>query len=455
MSHQSGLSRWTFLLAFTLVTLETTRARGDDWPQWLGSQRDGIWRETGLVNRFPKGGPKVLWRIPLHTGYSGPAVVEGRVYVMDRKRTTDKAGKPLRPTRKGILGNERVLCLDAGTGKQIWERVIDCPYTISYGSGPRVTPLVHGRRVYTLGGMGDLFCLDAASGKPVWTKNLPREYKTDPPVWGYAGHPLIDGNLLYCLAGGPGSAVVALHKDTGKEVWKALTTQEIGYSPPMIYTVGGKRQLIIWLSESVNGLDPATGKVFWTRKYPADRNPQRPAVNIATVRCAGDLLFVSTYYHGPMMLQFTAGKSAPDVLWRGKSHNPGKPDGLHSTMATPVVQDGYIYGICAAGELRCLEAKTGKPRWSTLAVMGGKRCDCGTAFLIPQAKRFVLFNDQGELILADLTPKGYKEIDRARILEPVQEARGRTVVWSHPAFARRCVFARNDKEIVCVSLAKS
>jgi hypothetical protein len=100
-----------------------------------------------------------------------------------------------------------------------------------------------------------------------------------------------------------------------------------------------------------------------------------------------------------------------------------------------------------------LDATTGKQVWETYAATGGAKSDCGTAFLIPQGDRFVLFNDNGELILADLSPKGYKEIDRARILEPVEEARGRIVVWSHPAFARRCVFARNNKEIVCVSLA--
>ena len=117
--------------------------------------------------------------------------------------------------------------------------------------------------------MGDLLCLDRLTGKVRWAKNLGKEYHLDgPPVWGWAAHPLLDGDLLYCLVGGEGSAVVAFEKDTGKEVWKALTTEEIGYSPPMIYEAGGKRQLIIWLSESINALEPATGKVYWTKPYP-------------------------------------------------------------------------------------------------------------------------------------------------------------------------------------------
>ena len=225
---------------------------------------------------------------------------------MDRQRARDESGKPLRPTRQGIPGNERVLCLDVLDGRVIWQDEYDCPYKVSYPSGPRTTPLVHQGRVYTLGAMGDLRCLDIKTGKPLWKKNLCQEYKTESPVWGYAAHPLIDGDLLYCLVGGEGSAAVAFHKDTGKEVWKALSSQEVGYSPPMIYEAGGKRQLIIWLSDSINGLDPATGKVYWTQAYPASGSPQRPAVNIVTVRRHDDLLFVSTYYNGPMMLKLAA-----------------------------------------------------------------------------------------------------------------------------------------------------
>lgn len=446
-------ARTVLALAAAAITLAGSSALAMDWPQWLGAKRDGVWRETGLVAAFPSGGPPVLWRVPLGRGYSGPAVADGRVYVMDREPARDAAGKPLRATRQGIPGNERVLCLSAADGKQIWKHEYDCPYQISYPSGPRTTPLVAGGWVYTLGAMGDLYCLDARTGAPRWSKNLRREYQADPPVWGWSASPLLDGDLLYTLAGGEGSAVVALHKDTGKEVWRALTSQEVCYSPPMIYEAGGKRQLFIWLSEALYSLDPATGKVYWTQTYPASGSPERPAVNIATVRRLGDLLFLTSAYHGPMMLKLAADRPAATVLWHGKSRRMDKPDGLHSLMSTPVLKDGYVYGVCAMGELRCLEAATGKELWHTYAATGGQRTDCGTAFLVPQGDRFVLFNDQGDLILAELTPRGYHEISRAHILDGVEAARGRDVVWSHPAFAHRCVFARNDKEMVCVSLA--
>ena len=265
-------------------------------PSGLGPKRDGVWRESGLAERFPPGGPKVLWRVPVGTGYSGPAVANGRVYLMDRQRPTGPDGKPARPTRAGIPGRERVLCLDAADGKVLWKYEDDCPYKISYPSGPRTTPLVHQGSVYTLGAMGDPCRLDAATGVARWSKNLAKEYGVPPPVWGWAAHPLIDGDLLYCLVGGKGSAVVAFNKETGKEVWRALTSEEVGYSPPMIYRAGGVRQLIIWLSESINSLHPVTGRTYWTQAYPTSGPPQRPAVNIATVRCADNRLFVTTYY---------------------------------------------------------------------------------------------------------------------------------------------------------------
>jgi outer membrane protein assembly factor BamB len=446
--------RWVLLFG-GLALLAAPRGHGADWPQWLGEDREGVWRETGLAERFPAGGPKVLWRAPLGAGNSGPAVAGGRVYVMDRQPALGADGKPAPAEDGKSPGKERVVCLSAADGKPVWERAYDCPYTIAYRTGPRVTPLVHKGRVYTLGAMGDLYCLEAVTGAVRWHKNLAKDYKAPPPAWGWAASPLVDGDLLYCLVGGEGSAVVAFNKDTGEEVWKALTTEEIGYSPPILIEAGGKRQLVVWHSESVNGLDPATGRVYWTQPYPTEGEPERPAPTIAQVRRSGDLLFLTSYYHGPLMLRLAADRPAVSVLWKDKTTKRTRPVGLHCLMSTPVIKDGHIYGVCANGELRCCDVKTGEQLWETYAATGGKKADCGTAFLVPQGDRFVLFNDGGELILANLTPKGYDEIDRARIIEPVESSRGRQVVWAHPAFANRCVFARNNKEIVCVSLAAS
>jgi outer membrane protein assembly factor BamB len=451
------MRRLDLILCLVLVALFAIEqpSRADDWPQWLGPHRDAIWRESGILDQFPKDGPPVRWRTPIGGGYAGPAVVGGRVYVTDRilARDARNPGSGFEGNAR-IQGKERVLCLHEATGKELWKVEYNRTYQVQYPAGPRTTPIVHGGKVYTLGTMGDLLCLDAATGKQIWAKNFPRDYKAHVPVWGFSANPLLDDQgehpKLICLVGGEDHVVVAFDKDTGKELWHALSADEPGYSPPMIYQFGGKRQLIIWHPEAVNGLNPDTGEVYWSEPFTAKAGLTAP-----TARQAGNLLFVTAFYDGPLMLQFAAANPRPTVLWRGKSHSetPKLTDGLHSIIATPFLKDGYIYGVCSYGELRCLKADTGKRIWQTHAATGGKSERWANAFLVEQGERFFLFNEKGDLIIARLTPDGYKEISRAHILDPTNSLPGRPVVWSHPAFANKSMYVRNDEEIVCVSLA--
>ncbi|MDW8224310.1 MAG: PQQ-binding-like beta-propeller repeat protein [Gemmatales bacterium] len=421
---------------------------GDDWPQWLGPQRDGVWREDGIVERFPPAGLKVLWRTPLGGGYAGPAVAGQRVLVTDWRKEPGAREQSNPFLRGDTPGHESVLCLEADSGRILWQYRYPARYRISYPAGPRCTPTVDGDRVYTLGAMGHLLCLELATGRVIWSKELPADYKCEVPLWGYAAHPLIDGNKLITLAGGEGSLVVALDKHSGKELWRALSAAEPGYCPPVIYDHAGRRQLIIWHPEAVESLDPETGQVYWRQPFRI-----RSGLSIPMPRKLGDLLFVTAFYDGPMMLRLDAHKPAASLLWRGKSNSEKKTDGLHSIIPTPVMKDGYIYGVCSYGQLRCLKAETGERLWETFAATTGDRpARWANAFLIPHRDRFFLFNEKGELILARLTPKGYEEISRTKVIEPTGVAMGRDVVWVHPAFAHRCMFVRNDKEILCVSL---
>jgi outer membrane protein assembly factor BamB len=429
-------------LAAILVSV-TAVGRGDDWPQWLGPKRDSVWRETGLIDKFPEGGPKVLWRTPIDGGYAGPAVAGGRVFVTDYVTDGKRVNHPA--VRAELKGSERVLCFDAGTGKPLWKHEYDCPYKVSYPAGPRCTPTVHDGKVYTLGAMGHLFCLDAATGMPVWSKDLMKEYKTEPPTWGCAAHPLVDGKKLICLVGGEGSTVVAFDKDTGKELWKAMTVKNIGYCPPTIIEAGGKRQLIIWHSETINGLDPETGAVYWSE-------PLKPGagMSIMTPRYHGNYLFAGGAFEVSALLKLAADKPAAEVVWRGTARTSVAP-----INSTPFLEDGHVYGVDRMGQLRGIKLETGERLWETFAATtGDKEASSATAFIVKNGDRFFLMSDTGHLIIARLSPKGYEEISRAKVLEPTNEGFGRKVVWSHPAFSNRCVFARNDKELVCVSLAK-
>jgi outer membrane protein assembly factor BamB len=444
------------ILATLLIGLCST-GRADDWPQWLGPQRDGVWRENGIVERFPSGGPRFRWRTSIGAGYAGPAVADGRVFVTDRMLPKD-VSNPLNPFAKtAVPGKERVLCLEETTGNVLWKHEYDCTYEVSYASGPRTTPLFRDGKVYTLGTMGHLICLDAASGKPVWSKNLPEEYQAKVPLWGFAAHPLLDGKKLICLVGGKAGLVVAFDKDTGNPIWQALSAKEIGYCPPMIFDVGGVRQLIIWEPEGVHGLDPDTGKVHWSERWVISRPS---CMTISTPRHVDGLLFLTSFYNGSMMLRLDADHQTPNVVWKSKTWKGGsgtersdRTDTLHSIISTPFLKDGYIYGVCSYGQLRCLKAATGDRLWETFQATSGKEERWGNAFIVAQGDRYFLFSEKGDLIIARLTPEGYTELSRAHILQPTNLMAGRPVVWSHPAFANRNMYARNDAEIVCVSLA--
>lgn len=439
-----------------LLWLGSGAVRAEDWPQWLGTKRDGVWREAGLIDRFPNTGPKVLWRTPIGGGYAGPAVSEGKVYVTDRELPAGVTVPESGFKKSRTPGKERILCLDAQTGQLVWKQEYDCTYEVQYPLGPRTTPVVRDGRVYTLGAMGDLLCLDIKDGRIVWHKKLIQEYGLEPTTWGFAAHPLLDGDRLICLVGGPGSTVVAFHKDTGKEIWRALSASEPGYAPPMLYDIGGTRQLIVWTPAAINSLNPETGKVYWSQPFGGRKgNEIQAGLTVASPRLEGDLLLVTAFYEGAMMLKLK-GTEKPSILWRSKSRGerPDLTDGLHSIIPTPFFKDGYIYGVCSYGELRCLKADTGERIWETHQATTGESTRWGNAFLVPQGDRCILFNERGDLIIAKLTPKGYEEISRANILAPTNRMPGRFVVWSHPAFANRCVYARNDREIVCVSMAK-
>jgi outer membrane protein assembly factor BamB len=443
-----------FILAFAFPTF----AHADDWPQWLGPKRDGVWRETGILAKFPKGGPKVRWRTPIGEGYSGPAVANGKVYITDRILAKDAKNPDNAFERKTrVQGVERTLCLNEADGKILWNHEYECEYQISYASGPRTTPVIADGKVYTLGAMGHLYCYDANNGKVLWSKDLLKTYIKTPPVWGVSGQPLIDGNRLICLVGGKGSTVVAFNKDDGKELWKNLTASEPGYAPPMIFDIGGKRQLILWHADAVNGLNPETGELYWSQVY-NHKKSLKAGMSIPTPRQDKDKLFFTCFYEGSLLLQFKD-KVQPNVVWQiqGRDVLPEDTQALHSVMVTPVIKDGYIYGVCSYGELRCIEEATGKRIWSTHKPVTGESTRWGNAFIVEQADRYFLFNELGDLIIAKFSPKGYQEIDRANILEPTNTMappKGRRVIWSHPAYANRSIYARNDKEIICVSLAE-
>ncbi|QJW97235.1 PQQ-binding-like beta-propeller repeat protein [Frigoriglobus tundricola] len=434
--------RKTLFLALALL-IAPLAARGDEWPQWMGPQRDNVWRETGILEKFPPGGPKVVWRAPVAGGYAGPAVSGGKVFVTDYVTAADV--KIANFDRKEFSGTERVLCLDQKTGKELWKHEYPVKYTISYPAGPRCTPTVQDGKVYTLGAEGNLFCFETGTGKVVWEKDLKKEYKTKSALWGYAAHPLIDGKKLITLVGGEGSHVVAFDKDTGKELWKAGTQPEQGYSPVLITEAAGQRQMIVAAPKAVYALDPETGKELWTTPYEATSG----SIIMTPIR-SGEYVFVGGYQGKGLMLKLTSDKPGVEVVFKDK-----KNLGVSPVNVQPFLEDGVIYGHTDGGLLYAVEVPSGKRLWESTGAIGGEKSKgSDTAFIVKNGDRFFFFAETGDLVIGKLTPKGYEEIDRAKVIDQTNNAFGRKVVWCAPAFADKKAYIRNDKEIICVDLAK-
>jgi outer membrane protein assembly factor BamB len=428
------------LLGLGLVlALGPSALRADDWPEIQGKGRHSVWNEGGILEKFPEGGAPVRWRTPIGAGYTGPAVAEGRVFTADYRRTP--AGQV-----------ERALCLDEQSGHVLWTyenpevRYGDLPY----GTGPRATPTVDGDRVYVLGAVGDLYCLAVKDGELLWKVNFKKDFKARQATWGFASAPLAWGDLVICLAGSaPDGKVIALDRRTGHEVWRGLPNKgSTAYAAPIVLQAGGVDQLIQWHEGAVSSLDPNTGRVFWEQPFKGDLLVSTPVTD-------GNLLFVSAFFNGPMMLELAPDKPAAGLLWRGKSQSEIDTDGLHCMTSTPVILDAHVYGVCSYGQLRCLDARTGQRLWETQEVTREK-ARWASAFLTRNGRRFFINNDRGELIIAEFSPQGYHEISRMNLIKPTTPGGGKrelgAVNWVLPAYANRHILIRNDEEIIRVSL---
>jgi outer membrane protein assembly factor BamB len=410
-------------------------ARADDWPQWRGPNRDGVWKETGIIDKFsaPKITPR--WRAPVGSGYSGPTVSAGRVYLMDRQTEPKQS--------------ERVLCFDRQTGRALWTYTYPCDYAgVSYTAGPRASVSLDEGRAYALGTMGHFHCLDAQTGQVLWKKDLHAEYQARIPIWGLAAAPLVDGdNVILQIGGARGACLVALNKKSGVEVWRALE-DSASYSAPIIIQQAGRRVLVCWTGGHVAGLDPVTGKVFWQHPF----LPNKMVINVPTPVVEGGRLFVSAFYDGSLMLKLREDDLQVEQLWRRRGPSEMRTDSLHCMISTPYLQGDYVYGVDSYGELRCLDARTGNRVWEDLTAVPKARW--GNIHMVRNGSRVWMFNERGELIISELGPRGFHEISRARLIEPTTEQLSRRggVCWSHPAYAYKHVFARNDRELVCANL---
>lgn len=421
------------MILLLAALLPTFAPQGDDWPQWRGPQRDGVWREKGITTELPdKLEPK--WSAPIGSGYSGPTVADGKVYVMDRVDDPDEI--------------ERVRCFAWKTGEEVWTHSYPCSYAgVSYTAGPRCAVQVFDGLAYSLGTMGHLFCFDAANGDVVWKKDLDELYTIDMPIWGIAAAPVVEGDLLIVPASGKDAYLVAFDRRTGEQRWAAHPDRG-NYSAPIVIDQAGKRVLVSWSGDRVLGVAPASGELLW--EYPL--KPRNMPLSVPSPIVQDDKLFLTAFYDGCALLRLDQQETKVTELWRKRGPSERRTRGLHSTISTPIALGEHVYGVDSYGELRCLALEDGSRVWEDKTAVPRSRW--ATIHFVRHEDHVWMFNERGELILAELSPDGFRELDRAALITPTRGQLNRRggVCWSHPAFAYGHVFARNDNELLCADL---
>ncbi len=359
---------------------------GEDWPQFLGAGRDGVYRGEEIAQGWWKEGPAVLWQREVGAGFAGPVVAGGKLILFHR-----------------VKGNEVVECMESATGKVQWASEYPTHYRDDFGfdEGPRAAPAVVGERVYTFGAEGMLNCWKLGGGKNVWAVDTQKKFSQDKGYFGIACAPLVEGEAVVLNIGGKGAGIVAFGKEDGKVLWQA-TDDEAGYSSPMAATIGGKRYILSLTRAGLVVLDPKSGKVFFEFPWRA-RN--RASVNAATPLVVEDQVFISASYQtGAALLKFK--EEGPEKIW-------ASDEAMSNHYATCVYLDGMLYGFHGRTEegpsLRCVEMKSGKVKWSEEHF--------GAGSVILAGKQLVVLGEHGELTLAAATPEGFKVMAKGKILE--------------------------------------
>ncbi|HEV8319458.1 MAG TPA: PQQ-binding-like beta-propeller repeat protein [Vicinamibacterales bacterium] len=384
-----------------------------DWPQFLGPERNGIYRGPALSEKWPANGPRVVWRKSVGQGFSGPVVVADRLILFHR-----------------LAHEEVVEALDVRTGAGQWRYAYPTAYRDDFGfdEGPRAVPVVADGVVYTFGAEGQLHAINLKTGTRVWSEDTRKRFGVAKGFFGAAGSPLVEGGKALANVGGRNAGIVAFDAKAGTVAWTA-TTDEASYSSGTAATIGGRRSAIFLTRNGVVGLDPSTGMVQFERRW---RSRISASVNAATPLVIGDLIFVSAEY-GPGAAVLRVDGSKVSELW-------SSDDVLSNHYATSVYHDGYLYGYHGRQEFgpsfRAVEMKTGKVRWSEDRFRAGSVTLAGN--------RLVIVRETGELILADASPEAFRPLARAQVLP--------ATVRAFPALADGFLYLRNENTLVCLDL---
>lgn len=388
------------------------RSATHDWPHWRGPNYDGVSREIDILTDWPKEGPKVLWQAKTGEGFATVVVSKGRVFTLIQDGP-----------------NEAVVCWDAETGKEEWRFAYECRYTNDYGNGPRATPTVDGDLVFVVGGTGSMHCLKTnpanAAGEVVWQKDLQKEFGAPVPKWGIAFSPLVVGERVFIVPGGPdGNAIAALDRKSGATLWKKYDDLA-GYASPTPATFAGQQQILVLTGSRLVSVQPEDGKLLW--EYPWATENQ---CNIASPLVVEDYVFLSSYYgRGCAVLKIgkTGEQWTCDLVYKNLR--------MRNHIGTSVFHKGYLYGFDDS-IIKCLDFRTG----ALQRAWGVRNFDKGSLALANN--HLIIYGANGTLALAEANPEEY--VEKARFQFSTQ-----TSCWSPPVIANGRLYVRDREKLVC------
>ena len=389
------------------TTGTTNVAGGLDWPQYRGPNSNGISAETGINKNWGAKPPKLLWKVDMTDGgYSGPAVANGVVYVIDHDGD-----------------NDGIRALSLADGGEVWKYEYADAKPIDNGL-TRSTPTVSNGKVYTMSRLGVANCLDAKTGKPIWTFDVVKEYNSKRPGWDLACSPVLDGQKLILCPGGENAGMVALDKDTGKTIWQGGGTTVSGYSTPVIATINGVKQYVVMIAKGAMGVDAQSGRRLWDLPWSTSYD-----VNAANPVVIGNSIYISSGYETGCGL-FDIGASGATKVWANKE--------IQAQFSCPLYIGGLIYGTGDPGNLVCLDPKSGKALWKHEGFeKGGCVAVDGTII--------AMNGSNGDIFMAAISPDGYKEL--GHIAGPLG---GQS--WTAPIVAQGKLIIRNTKAVACLDL---
>ncbi|MHC1702657.1 MAG: PQQ-binding-like beta-propeller repeat protein [Tenuifilaceae bacterium] len=396
------------ILAFGFLC---TLVNAQDFVQWRGANRDGIYNESGLLKQWPEAGPELLWHFDdLGDGHASATVTEKTIYTA------------------GMIGDKGFVYALDHSGKLLWKTEYATEWSENW-NGVRSTPLLYKNKLYIMSAFGKLFCLNSKDGKIVWTVDLFKDYDGINIKWGVTENILIDDNKLYCTPGGKTANVVALDPSNGKLIWKSAGFgEESAYCSPMIIKLSNRKILVTHTARSIIGVDASDGKSLWQfehiNKYAV--HPNTPIYSDGYLYC------LSGYGKGGVMLKLSDDGNSVTEVWKNAK--------LDNQMGGVILLNGKIYGSGQASRTWiCLDWKTGNEIYSEKIAGNGN--------IIFADGMLYCYGDNGEVVLVQPTDTGFKKISSFKV--PF----GANQHWAHLVIKDKKLYVRHGTSLMVYSIA--